>query len=161
MFLGLLLQIFLKKLNIMKVLLHSRPGKLLKIKLVDYHPKNNGPVFSPGKKGVGLWSVSKTVNAIASAVENGEAFSAVTIPEFDDVIFAAGDQSLVVLKKQSGRNGLIMGFDRFEAASGFVFPYFQVPVGASGNKTLAISRICQGDNRHGMGLNDSRAFFAV
>jgi hypothetical protein len=95
----------------MHVPLFSRSGKLLKMQLVDYHPENNSPIFSAGKKGVGFWSVSKAVDAVASAVENGKAFPAVTVPEFDDVILAAGDQGLVVLEKQSGRNGFVMGLD--------------------------------------------------
>ena len=49
----------------------SRPGKLVKMKLVDYHPENNSPIFSSGKKSVGLWPVGKAVNTIASAVKNG------------------------------------------------------------------------------------------
>ena len=111
MLLGLFGQIFFKKPNIITVPLASHSGKLLKLKVVDYHTENNGSVFSSGKKGVRFWSVGETVNTIASAVKNGEAFSAVTVPEFDDIIFAAGDESLVVLEKQSGRNGFVVGLD--------------------------------------------------
>jgi hypothetical protein len=91
--------------------LFSRPGKLLKMQLVDYHPENDSPIFSSGKKGVGLWPVGKAVDAVASAVENREAFPAVAVPKLDDIILAAGDQGLVVLEKQSGRDGFVMGLD--------------------------------------------------